>query len=181
VETLTFLAELMSRKGVFNPQNHCRRWKLPDELDRFDRKILRILQADASLSTAAIAEAVGLSASPCWRRIDRLEREGFIKRRVAILDDKKVGLNTHIFALVTLNAHGRTNLEGFSAAIRQFPEVLDCHVLMGSFDFMLRVVTSDIAAYEQFLYTKLSQLPGVQGINSMAVLSEIKSGTALPV
>jgi len=154
---------------------------MPESLDGFDRKILRILQQDASQSTAAIAEAVGLSASPCWRRIDRLEREGFIKRRVAIVDDEKVGLNTQIFALVTLNAHGRTNLEGFSASIRDFPEVLDCFVLMGSFDYMLRVKTSGIAAYEQFLFTKLSQLPGVQGINSLVALSEIKSTTALPV
>jgi Lrp/AsnC family transcriptional regulator, cysteine-sensing transcriptional activator len=154
---------------------------MPDELDSFDRKILRILQADASLSTAAVAEAVGLSASPCWRRIDRLERDGFIKRRVAILDRKQVGLKTQVFALVTLNAHGRSNLEGFSAAIRELPEVLECFALMGSFDYMLRVITSDIAAYEQFMYSKLSQLPGVQAINSMVALSEIKSTTALPM
>lgn len=154
---------------------------MPDDLDNFDRKILRMLQSDASLSTAAVAEAVGLSPSPCWRRIDRLEREGIIKRRVAIVDGRKVGLNTEIFALVTLNAHGRSNLEGFSAAIREFPEVLACFALMGSFDYMLRVVTSDIAAYEQFLHSRLSQLPGVQGINSMVALSEIKSTTALPV
>ena len=154
---------------------------MPEELDSFDRKILRLLQADASLSTAAVAESVGLSASPCWRRIDRLEREGIIKRRVAIVDGKKLGLDTEIFALVTLNAHGRSNLEGFSAAICDLPEILDCFVLMGSFDYLLRVVTSDIAAYEQFLYSKLSQLPGVQGINSMVALSEIKSTTALPV
>jgi Lrp/AsnC family transcriptional regulator len=102
-------------------------------------------------------------------------------RRVAIVDPDKIGLNTQIFALVTLNAHGRSNLEGFAAAIRDFPEVLDCFVLMGSFDYMLRVRTNSIAAYEQFLYTKLSQLAGVQGINSMVTLSEIKSTTALPV
>jgi Lrp/AsnC family transcriptional regulator, cysteine-sensing transcriptional activator len=154
---------------------------MPEKLDSFDRKILRVVQEDASLSTAANADVVGLSASPCWRRIDRLEREGFIKRRVAILDGKKVGLNIEVFALVTLNAHGRSNLEGFSAAIAEVPEVLECFVLTGSFDYMLRVVTSDIAAYEQFLYSKLSQLPGVQGINSMVALSKIKSTTALPL
>jgi Lrp/AsnC family transcriptional regulator len=154
---------------------------MPEVLDNFDRKILRLLQSDASLSNAAVAEAVALSPSPCWRRVDRLQREGFIKRRVAILDRTKIGLNIDIFVLVTLNAHGRTNLEGFSAAIQEFPEVLECFVLMGSYDYMLRVVTSDIAAYEQFLYSKLSQLPGVQGINSLTALSEIKSTTALPV
>lgn len=154
---------------------------MPDDLDSYERKILRVLQDDASLSTAAVAEAVGLSASPCWRRIDRLEREGFIKRRVAIVERRKVGLNAQIFAQVKLNAHGRANLDEFAAAIRTFPEVLECHVLMGSVDFMLRVVAADIEAYERFFFEKLSRLPGVQEINSTVALSEIKSTTALPL
>ncbi|MES2042799.1 MAG: Lrp/AsnC family transcriptional regulator [Pseudomonadota bacterium] len=154
---------------------------MPDELDAYERKILRVLQDDASLSTAAVAEAVGLSASPCWRRIDRLEREGFIKRRVAIVERRKVGLNAQIFAQVKLNAHGRANLDEFAAAIRTFPEVLECHVLMGSVDFMLRVVAADIEAYERFFFEKLSRLAGVQEINSTVALSEIKSTTALPL
>jgi Lrp/AsnC family transcriptional regulator len=154
---------------------------MPETLDSYEKKILRVLQDDVSLSTAAVAEAVGLSPSPCWRRIDRLEREGFIKRRVAIVDRKKVGLNAQVFAQVKLNAHGRANLDEFSAAIRDFPEVLECHVLMGSVDFMLRVVAADIEAYERFFFEKLSRLPGVQEINSTVALSEIKSTTALPV
>jgi Lrp/AsnC family transcriptional regulator len=154
---------------------------MPDQLDAYERKILRVLQDDASLSTAAVAEAVGLSASPCWRRIDRLERDGFIKRRVAIVERRKVGLNAQIFAQVKLNAHGRANLDEFAAAIRTFPEVLECHVLMGSVDFMLRVVAADIEAYERFFFEKLSRLPGVQEINSTVALSEIKSTTALPL
>lgn len=152
-----------------------------DTLDSYERKILRLLQEDSSLSTAAVAEAVGLSASPCWRRIDRLEREGFIKRRVAIVERRKIGLNAQIFAQVKLNAHGRANLDEFAAAIRDFPEVLECHVLMGSVDFMLRVVAADIEAYERFFFEKLSRLSGVQEINSTVALSEIKSTTALPV
>lgn len=154
---------------------------MPEPLDQIDRKILRVLQVDASLSTAAVAEAVGLSSSPCWRRIDRLEREGFIKSRVAIVERKKVGLNAQIFAQVKLNAHGRANLEEFSAAIRDFSEVLECYVLMGSVDFLIRVVAADIEAYERFFFGKLSSLPGVQEINSIVALSEIKSTTALPV
>ncbi|WP_343518299.1 Lrp/AsnC family transcriptional regulator [Sphingomonas sp.] len=150
-------------------------------LDEFDRKILRLLQADASLSTAAIAEAVGMSASPCWRRIDRLEREGFIKHRVALVDRRKIGLNAHVFALVKLNAHGRANLDEFAASIQDMPEVLECFVLMGPVDFMLRIVAADIEAYERFFFEKLSRLPGVQEINSTVALSEIKSTTALPV
>ena len=154
---------------------------LPEPLDSYERRILEVLQEDAGLSTAAVAEKVGLSASPCWRRIDRLERDGFIKRRVAIVDRKKVGLNAQIFAQVKLNAHGRANLDEFSSAIRDFPEVLECHVLMGSVDFMLRVVAADIEAYESFFFEKLSRLPGIQEINSIVALSEIKSTTALPL
>ena len=151
------------------------------ELDPFERKILRELQRDANQTTAQIAERVGLSASPCWRRIDRLEREGFIKRRVAIVDREKVGLNAHVFAQVKLNAHGRANLEEFADKIREFPEVLDCYVLMGSVDFLIRIVARDINAYERFFFEKLSQMPGVQEINSTVALSEIKASTALPI
>lgn len=150
-------------------------------LDHFERRILSLLQQDASLSTAAVAEAVGLSASPCWRRIDRLERDGFIKRRVALVDRAKVGLKAQIFAQVKLNAHGRANLDEFAAAIRDIPEVLECHVLMGSVDFMLRIVAADIESYERLFFERLSQLPGVQEINSTVALSEIKYTTALPV
>jgi Lrp/AsnC family transcriptional regulator len=151
------------------------------DLDSFERKILRLLQVDASLTTAQIAERVGLSPSPCWRRIDRLEREGFIKRRAAIVDRRKVGLNAQIFAQVKLNAHGRANLDEFSAAIREFPEVLDAYVLMGSMDFMLRIVAKDIDAYERFFFEQLSKLPGVQEINSTVALSEIKATNELPI
>ena len=151
------------------------------ELDSYERKILRELQADASLTTAGVAERVGLSASPCWRRIDRLEREGVIQRRVALIDRRKVGLNAQIFAQVKLNAHGRANLDEFSEAIRGFPEVLDAYVLMGAMDFMLRIVAKDIEAYERFFFDQLSKLPGVQEINSTVALSEIKSTTALPI
>jgi len=151
------------------------------DLDPYERKILRELQADASLTTAGVAERVGLSASPCWRRIDRLEREGFIRRRVALVDRRKVGLNAQIFAQVKLNAHGRANLDEFSEAIRGFPEVLDAYVLMGPMDFMLRIVAKDIDAYERFFFDQLSRLPGVQEINSTVALSEIKSTSELPI
>lgn len=154
---------------------------MPEELDSYERKILRVLQEDASLSTAAVAERVGLSPSPCWRRIDRLERDGFIKGRVALIERRKMGLNAQIFAQVKLNAHGRSHLDEFTNAIRGFPEVLECHVLMGTIDFMLRIVAADIEAYERFFFEQLSKLPGVQEINSTVALSEIKSTTALPI
>jgi len=150
-------------------------------LDPYERKIIRELQQDASLTTAELAERIGLSPSPCWRRVDRLEREGVIRKRVALVDRRKVGLNAHIFAQVKLNAHGRANLDEFSAAIRGFPEVLDAYVLMGTVDFMLRIVAEDIDAYERFFFEKLSKLPGIQEINSVVALSEIKSTTELPI
>lgn len=151
------------------------------QLDAFELKILRELQRDASQTTAEIAQRVGLSASPCWRRIDRLEREGIIRGRVAVVDRRKVGLRAHIFAQVRLNAHGRANLDEFSNAIRDFPEVLDAYVLMGTTDFMLRIVAVDIEAYERFFFDKLSKLPGVQEITSTVALSEIKSTSILPI
>lgn len=105
---------------------------------------------------------------------------GYIKANVCVLERRKLGLNAHIFAQVKLSANGRADVSGFSEAIKQFPEVLDCFVLMGSVDFMLRIVAEDINAYERFFFEKLSQVPGVQEINSMVALSEIKSTTVLP-
>jgi Lrp/AsnC family transcriptional regulator len=154
---------------------------MPETLDKYEKRILTLLQEDASLSTAEISERIGLSPSPCWRRVDRLEKEGFIKRKVALVDRRKIGLNAHVFAQVKLNAHGRANLDEFSEAIRAFPEVLECYVLMGPVDFLIRVVATDIEAYERFFFNQLSQLPGVQEVNSTVALSEIKATTALPI
>ena len=154
---------------------------MQSELDAYDRRILEVLQADASLSSAQVAERVGLSQSPCWRRIQRLKEEGVIRGQVTLLDRKKVGLNTQIFAEVKLNAHGRSTFAEFTEAIRGFPEVLECYVLMGSVDFLLRIVTPDIEAYERFFFEKLSNVPGIQEVNSIVALSEIKSTTSLPL
>lgn len=154
---------------------------MPAQLDAFDRKIIAALQHDASRTTSEIAEVVGLSQSPCWRRIQRMKEEGYILGQVALIDRRKVGLNAQVFAQVKLNAHGRTNLEEFSDAIRGFPEVLECYVMMGSIDFLLRIIAADIDAYERFFFEKLSRVPGIQEINSSVALSEIKSTTALPV
>lgn len=150
-------------------------------LDEADKRILRVIQRDYSLSTTEIAEIVGLSQAPCWRRIQRLREEGYIKAQVALLDRRRIGLNTQIFAQVKLTATGRSNVDEFTDAIREFPEVLDCFVLMGAVDFMLRIVTKDIEAYERFFFERLSRVPGVHEINSMVALSEIKSTTQLPV
>lgn len=154
---------------------------MPIDLDAADRRILRIMQEDASLTNGEIAERAALSPSPCWRRIQRLRDLGVIAKQVVVLDRTKVGLNAQIFAQVRLNAKGRENIEEFSAVIQKFPEVLDCYVTLGSTDFILRIVAEDINAYERFFFDQLSRVAGIQEINSMVALSEIKSTTALPL
>ncbi len=150
-------------------------------IDRLDRRILDILQSDSSLSVAQVAERIGLSQSPCWRRIDRLENAGVIKRRVALLERKKLNLNVLVFAHVKLDTHSKNALPEFAEAIEGFPEVLECHVLMGPVDFMLRIVTKDVESYERFFFENLSKLPQVREVNSMIALSAIKDTTALPL
>ena len=150
-------------------------------LDQTDRRILGILQTDAGATATDIGERIGLSQSACWRRIQRLRDEGVIKDQPAILDREKVGLSTMVFAHVKLTTHGRTNITDFADAVRQYPEVLECYVVLGNVDFLLRIVTEDIKDYERCMYEKLSKLPGVQEVNSSIALSEMKHTTVLPI
>lgn len=154
---------------------------MPLEIDATDRKILDLMQRDGALTIAEIAERAGLSQSPCWRRIQRMRQEGIILGQTTQLDRRKIGLNAQIFAQVRLSAKGRESIEEFSRAIHAFKEVLDCYVTLGSTDFILRIVTKDIDAYERFFFERLSRVPGIQEINSMVALSEIKSTSALPL
>jgi Lrp/AsnC family transcriptional regulator len=142
-------------------------------LDPVDRKILNLLQREAGINASAIGERIGLSQSACWRRIQRLREEGVISDHPVILDREKVGLTTMVFAHVKLTSHGRSNLSAFAEAVQSFPEVMDCYVVLGNVDFLLRIVTEDIKAYEQFFFEKLSQLPGIQEVNSSMVMSDI--------
>jgi len=150
-------------------------------IDQTDRRILQLLQTEAGINAAAIGERIGLSQSACWRRMQRLREEGVIKDQPVILDPEKVGLSTMVFAQVKLTSHGRSNLTDFADAVRRYPEVLDCYVVLGNIDFLLRIVAEDIKDYERFIYEKLSQLPGVQEVNSSMALSEIKHTTVLPI
>ena len=151
------------------------------DIDQTDRRILQLLQTEAGINAAAVGERIGLSQSACWRRIQRLRDEGVIKDQPVILDAEKVGLSTMVFAQVKLTSHGRSNLTDFADAVRKYPEVLDCYVVLGNIDFLLRIVAEDIKGYERFIYEKLSQLPGVQEVNSSIALSEIKHTTVLPI
>ena len=150
-------------------------------IDQVDRKILKLLQTKPGITASAIGEAIGLSQSACWRRIQRMRDEGIIKDQPVKLDREKVGLNTMVFAHVKLTSHGRSNVSSFGQAVSNYPEVLDCYVLLGSVDFLLRIVTEDIKAYERFFFEKLSQMPEIQEVNSSIVMSDIKHTTVLPV
>ncbi len=150
-------------------------------IDHIDRKILDLLQSEPGINASAIGERIGLSQSACWRRIQRLREEGVFRDHPVILDREKVGLTTMVFAHVKLTSHGRSNLSAFADAVKRYPEVMDCYVLLGNVDFLLRIVAADIKAYEQFFFEKLSQLPGIQEVTSNIVLSDIKHSTALPV
>lgn len=150
-------------------------------IDQTDRRILQLLQTEPGINASAIGEQIGLSQSACWRRMQRLRDEGVIKDQPVILDREKVGLSTMVFAQVKLTSHGRSNLTDFADAVRRYPEVLDCYVVLGNIDFLLRIVAEDIKGYERFIYEKLSQLPGVQEVNSSMALSEIKHTTVLPI
>ena len=153
----------------------------PSRLDKLDRRILDLLQREGALPVAEVAARTGLSTTTCWRRIQHLEQSGVIRGRVALLDRAALGLDVTIFAHVKLSTQGRDAIAAFSEAIRERPEVLDCYTTMGEWDFMLRVVTRDIKAYEAFYLDHLSKLPNVQSINSSVTVTVIKETTILPI
>ena len=153
----------------------------PLSLDRLDIRILNVLQEDATLSAAEIAEQVGTATATCWRRIQRLEREGVIRARVALLDRERLGMNLTIFAHVKLANHGRDALARFEHAVRGHPEVLECYTLLGESDFLLRIIARDIKDYEAFFLDHLSRIAGVQSVSSSIALSVIKETTSIPL
>jgi Lrp/AsnC family transcriptional regulator len=150
-------------------------------LDRTDLKILEVLQQQGNLSAAEIAEKVGLTTTTAWRRISRLEEEGVIRQRVALLDREAVGLSVTVFAHVRLSTQGREAITKFEQAVRKHPEILECYTMLGETDFLLRIVARDIRAYEAFYLDHLSRFPAVRVVNSSIALSVIKETTALPL
>ncbi|MDO1559395.1 Lrp/AsnC family transcriptional regulator [Brevundimonas sp. 2R-24] len=150
-------------------------------LDAIDRRILDILQADAGLSVAEVAERVGLSTSPCWRRIRRLEEAGVIRRRVAILDRQQLGLDFEVYAMVKLSLPSKANLEAFEAAVAKWPEVAQCAIVTGREDYILRIITRDMRAFDEFLRERLLALDLVSDVVSHIVTRPVKCETALPL
>ncbi|MBI1250584.1 MAG: winged helix-turn-helix transcriptional regulator [Alphaproteobacteria bacterium] len=154
---------------------------MPEELDAIDAKILDILQQDASLSIADIADRVGLSSSPCWRRIERLKKNGVITGQVTLLDRDRLGLTFEVIASAKLQMPTRENLERFEAAVKKWPEVVDCATVTGAVDYMLRIVTTDMHAYDDFLRDKILSLGLVQDVQSRIVIRVAKRTTAAPL
>jgi Lrp/AsnC family transcriptional regulator len=154
---------------------------MPAELDPIDIKILALLQQDASLSTSELAERVGLSQSPCWRRIQRMRDEGFIKANVVLLDPEKLGYQMKIFAQVKIGRLSDEQREDFFRKIQNIPEILECYTVFGEMDTLLKVLAPDVKWYQEFIFSTLMKLPGVEDIRSIVTLSEAKNTTALPL
>lgn len=150
-------------------------------LDALDRKILEHLQADGRISVADLAEKVGLSASPCLRRVRNLEKAGVISRYVAVLDQRAVGLPVSVFVSIKLEKQKQESLDRFEKAIARWPEVLECYLMTGSRDYWLRVVVPDLDAYERFVKQKLTRIEGIASIESSFALQQVKYSNVLPL
>lgn len=149
-------------------------------MDKIDRNILRLLQEDSTLSTADIAEQVGLSTTPCWRRIQRLEESGVIRKKVALLSRDKLNLGVNVFVAVKTNQHNWQWLAKFSEAVSQFPEVMEFYRMAGESDYLLRVVVPDMPAFDTF-YKKLVQTTDLSDVSSSFAMEQIKYTTSLPL
>ncbi len=151
------------------------------DLDRLDIKILNRLQIDASESSSEIAERVGLSQSPCWRRMQRLKDEGYVKAQVAVLDREKFGESMYIFAQLKIGRLSDENREKFIRAIEDIPEITEAYTLFGEMDVMIKVLAPSMAWYQNFTFRTLLRLPGVEDIRSTATLAEMKCTHRLPL
>ena len=150
-------------------------------LDALDRKILESLQANGRMSLADLSAKVGLSPSPCLRRIRNLERSGVIARYVAVLDQRMVGLPVSVFVSIKLEKQRQESLDRFAKAVERWPEVLECYLMTGSRDYWLRVVVPDLEAYERFVKQKLTRLEGIASIESSFALEQVKYTNVLPI
>lgn len=151
------------------------------ELDSLDLKILSALQADADLSMQELGDRVGLSHTPCWRRVRKLEAAGVIRRRVTLLNPVRLGLAVNVFVQVSLGVQDERALNQFEAAAQSIPEVVECYTVSGDRDFLLRVVVADVSAYERLLKSTLVHLPHVANLSSTFALRQVKYTTELPL
>jgi len=150
-------------------------------LDEIDRRILTALQENARITNVELAELVGISPSPCWRRVRELEQKGVISSYVTLIDPASIGLPVSVFVQVSLERQVETALEEFEGAVADWPEVMECYLMTGDADYLLRVVVADLAAYHRFLVDHLTRVPGVASIKSSFALKQVKYRTALPL
>lgn len=151
------------------------------ELTRQDIKILDILQRDCDRSSSDVAEQLNISQSPAWRRINRLEEEGVIEKKVAILNKEALGMQLVAFTTINLSKAGRKNMELFEEAVTQLDEVIECYTMTGAWDYMLKVVVKDIRSYEKFVRQRLLEVPMIGEVHSHISVTEIKNTTELPL
>lgn len=151
------------------------------KLSNLDISILDILQTDASLSSSEIAEKINLSQSPCWRRINRIEKSGIIRKRVALLDRSRLGMEVVVFASVKLTTAARQNMNDFEMEIQNHSEVQECYTIAGIWDYMIKIVTRDIRQYEKFVRNVLTVNAAISELNSHIAVTEIKNSTELPI
>ena len=149
-------------------------------MDAIDRKILSVLQEDASLSVAEISQRVGLSSTPCWKRIQRLEADGVIQKRVALVDQDKVGLGVTVFVSIETGDHSEEWLKNFAEVVGAMPEVMEFYRMAGDVDYMLRVIVADIQGYDAFYKRLIAAVP-LKNVTSRFAMEKIKSTTALPI
>lgn len=152
------------------------------QLDRIDKHILTLMQRDGRISNLELAERVGLSPTPCSRRVKRLEESGVIDRNVTLLNQKALQLNLTAMLSVSMDRHTPERFESFESAVSKFPEVLECYIVTGqSADYLLKVVIPDMSYYEEFLLGRLTRIPGVTGVHSSFVLRKVIDKTELPL
>lgn len=155
--------------------------KIP-KLDRIDRRILNYLQRNAQMSNLELAEAIGLSPTPCARRVKRLHDTGLIRGQVVLLDQEKLGLTLTAFISISMDRHTPDRFEAFEEALRDYPEVVECSVVTGQdSDYLIQAVLPDMVYYERFLLGRLTRIPGVTGVHSSFVLRRVIQRTALPL
>lgn len=179
---LTYLCDIEVKLRNYH-RNQNNYWKImpPKPLDAIDRRILAVLQENARVANVDLAAQVGVSASPCWRRVRELEETGVISRYVTLVEPAALGLQVSIFVQVTLEKQVETALDQFEQAVLARPEVMECYLMTGDADYHLRVVVEDLPAYERFLMDHLTRVPGIANIRSSFALKQVKYTTALPL
>tara|TARA_B100001057_G_scaffold45307_3_gene40383 strand:+ start:1675 stop:2130 length:456 start_codon:yes stop_codon:yes gene_type:complete len=150
-------------------------------MDHFDKRLLSILQTNGRMSNVELSDAVNLSESACLRRVKSLEERGFIDKYVALLDQKKAGLTDTVFVHVVLKREEKSELLAFEEAVKKIPEILECYLMTGEFDYLLHLVVANMADFERLHNESLTQLPGVSRVNSSFAIRTVQKTTALPI